>query len=300
MSRPQEILSQRTNSVVVQLLFYLLLLIFSAQSNSSPTTGTANFAEEFLVTGSASNVHILDGGQRLQLSLDQLFGSGFASKNKYLFGNINMKIKLVPGDSAGTVTAYYLSSEASNHDEFDFEFLGNLSGQPYVLQTNVYANGVGGREQRIYLWFDPTTDFHTYTVSWTKQLVLFQVDGTPIRAFENNEAQGVPYTDKQPMGVYGSIWNGDSWATQGGRIKINWDHAPFIASFSNFEANACVADGSISACNAAANSDAKPSSTSLAANVVEKLHWVEENYMIYNYCTDMARYPKPPVECSNY
>jgi hypothetical protein len=36
--------------------------------------------------------------------------SGFGSINKYLFGNIGMRLKLVPGDSAGTVIAYYVAA----------------------------------------------------------------------------------------------------------------------------------------------------------------------------------------------
>ena len=95
-----------------------------------------------------------------------------------------------------------LSSETTNHDELDFEFLGNSSGEPYILQTNVFSNGIGGREQRIFLWFDPTADFHTYSISWTKQRIVFLVDSVPIRVFSNNAAAGVAYLDHQPMRIF--------------------------------------------------------------------------------------------------
>ena len=57
-------------------------------------------------------------------------------------------------------------------DELDFEFLGNRSGQPTTVQTNVYVNGKGSREQRINLWFDPSIGFHTYTVRWTQENIM--------------------------------------------------------------------------------------------------------------------------------
>ncbi|MFS7889440.1 putative xyloglucan:xyloglucosyl transferase, Xyloglucan-specific endo-beta-1,4-glucanase [Helianthus anomalus] len=156
-----------------------------------------------------------------------------------MFGRVNIQIKLVEGDSAGTVTAFYMSSEGPKHHEFDFEFLGNTTGEPYVVQTNVYVNGVGNREQRLNLWFDPTKDFHSYSILWNQRQVVFLVDDTPIRVHTNLEHKGIPYPKDQAMGVYSSIWNADDWATQGGRVKTDWSHAPFVASYWGFEINGC-------------------------------------------------------------
>ncbi|GMI81114.1 hypothetical protein HRI_001780700 [Hibiscus trionum] len=91
---------------------------------------------------------IINNGQVLTLSLNKASGSGFQSRNKYLFGKIDMQLKLIHGDSAETVTTYYLSSKESTWDEIDSEFHGNLSGNPYILHTNVFRQEKGNIEQQ--------------------------------------------------------------------------------------------------------------------------------------------------------
>ncbi|KAH7671715.1 Xyloglucan endotransglucosylase/hydrolase protein [Dioscorea alata] len=270
----------------------LIILVISFFSLSVNTY--ANFNNGVDITWGGGRGKIEEGGELLTLSLDKTSGSGFQSKNEYLFGRIDMKIKLVPGNSAGTVTAYYLSSLGATHDEIDFEFLGNVSGEPYTLHTNVFSQGKGNREQQFYLWFDPRLDFHTYTVVWNPQEILFYVDGTPIRQFKNNEAHGIPYPKAQPMKLYSSLWAAEDWATRGGLVKTDWSKAPFVAAYRGFSADACIASAGHSTC-----SSSPPKSSwwtqSLDAAGAQKLKWVHDNYMIYDYCKDNRR--APPPEC---
>ncbi|KAG6529298.1 probable xyloglucan endotransglucosylase/hydrolase protein B [Zingiber officinale] len=256
------------------------------------------FQKNYVPTWAFDHIKYFNGGNDIQLYLDRNTGTGFQSKGSYLFGHFSMQMKLVPGDSAGTVTAFYLSSQNSEHDEIDFEFLGNRSGQPYILQTNVFTGGKGDREQRIYLWFDPTKDFHTYSILWNEFQIVFLVDDSPIRVFKNNKDLGVRYPFEQPMKIYSSLWNGDDWATRGGLEKTDWLKAPFVAAYRGFHIDGCEASAEAKFCATQGRRwwD-QHEFRDLDGPQYRRLQWVRQKYTIDNYCTDRKRYPVMPPEC---
>ncbi|XP_020264693.1 xyloglucan endotransglucosylase/hydrolase protein 24-like [Asparagus officinalis] len=268
-----------------------------------------NFYDDVEIQWGGGHGKIFDNGKLLSLSLDKYSGSGFQSKSKYLFGRLDIQMKLVPGNSAGTVTTFYLSSDGPatdpNHDEIDFEFLGNLTGEPYTLHTNVFANGKGDKEMQFHLWFDPTKNFHTYSILWNPQHIIFLVDNIPIRDFKNHDSMGVPFPKTQPMRLYSSIWDAEEWATRGGLIKTDWSKAPFTAYYQNFNVDACVwySTSGISSCASKNSMDSMASKNAWFFEEMDnasyrRMRWVQRKYMIYNYCSDVKRYPRGrPREC---
>ncbi|KAL9231944.1 hypothetical protein vseg_007102 [Gypsophila vaccaria] len=284
------------------ILFPLILIgSFWVSGSLASVVSTGNFNQDFFISWAPNHVNTSADGKTRSLTLDQNSGSAFESNNMFLFGQIDVQIKLIPDSSAGIVLAYYLASESQKRDEIDIEFLGNVTGQPYILQTNVYADGFGDKEERIYLWFDPTSDFHTYSILWNAYQIVIMVDWVPIRVYKNHEDKGIPYPKIQAMRLKASLWNGDNWATRGGRDKIDWSKAPFVASLRNHKIDACLWEGNPRECM-----DVNPNYwwnnerfNTLSWTQRRLFKWVRKYHLVYDYCQDNQRFlGNLPRECS--
>ncbi|XP_039141336.1 probable xyloglucan endotransglucosylase/hydrolase protein 10 [Dioscorea cayenensis subsp. rotundata] len=282
----------------LMLILYLFANVITNAFGS--IVSTDNFNLDFHVPWSPNHVTTSLDGHSRTLKLDQESGSAFLSNDMFLFGEIDMKIKLIPGYSAGTVVAFYLSSDEPNRDEIDFEFLGNVTGQPYILQTNIYTNGIDNREERIYLWFDPTKDYHTYTILWNIYHIVFMVDWVPIRVYKNHVDMGVNFPRWQPMSLKASLWNGDTWATRGGHDKVDWSKGPFIVSFKDYKIDACIWKGNSRLCSQESSTNwwNKPRFNGLNWIQRRLFRWVRKYHLIYDYCQDPKRFQNHlPREC---
>ncbi|KAJ3683092.1 hypothetical protein LUZ60_013319 [Juncus effusus] len=264
----------------------------------------ATFATDAVCGWGKDNCQI--NGDNLTLILNQWSGAAVQGTKEFIFGYIDMRIKLVPDNSAAVVTTYYTSSPGvatanDKHDEIDFEFLGNETGKPYTIHTNIFVDGVGNREEQFRPWFEPTTDYHNYTIFWNPYMVVWSIDGTVFRVYKNHMDKGIPFPTSRPQRVYSSIWNADDWACQGGRVKTNWTHQPFIARYLNFQDSVCIwnSESSIKDCAAPSNWYAAPQYKELSQSQIDKMNEIRSNNMIYNYCTDTKRFNgKMAPECS--
>jgi hypothetical protein len=91
------------------------------------------------------------------------------------------------------------------------------------------------------------------------------------------------------MRLDGSLWNADDWATQGGRVKTDWTHAPFYAYYCNLRVTPCAPSSST---GVASCSDEPPASGALQKVRVE--------HLLYDYCEDQNRFKDTglPKECT--
>ncbi|PON70825.1 Xyloglucan endotransglucosylase/hydrolase [Parasponia andersonii] len=219
------------------------LLILCITNDESEAINDVSYADNYFTTYGEDHLIQLDQGKEIQLTMDLASGTGFMSKRGYGSGYFQMKIKIPKSQSPGVLPTFYLTSlckenNCTGHDELDFEFIGT-DGPPFHLQTNIYSDDNGGREQRTLLWFDPSQDFHQYGILWNKYQIVFFVDNVPVRVYKNLTEYGGRYPSKE-MFVTGSIWEG-MWAS-GGK-PVDWSKAPFEAHYREFDIYGCEYGG---------------------------------------------------------
>ncbi|XP_058085698.1 probable xyloglucan endotransglucosylase/hydrolase protein 30 [Magnolia sinica] len=292
-------------SSTLTFLSFLLSLSCVATLTLSFNVSTLSFDEAYSPLFGDGNLVRSPDGKSVRLLLDRYTGSGFISSDPYQHGLFSASIKLPSEYTAGVVVAFYTSNGdifEKTHDELDFEFLGNIQGKPWRVQTNLYGNGSvsRGREERYVLWFDPTKEFHRYSILWTQKNVIFYIDEVPIREVIRSDEMGGDYPSK-PMSLYATIWDGSTWATSGGRYKVNYKYAPFVSEFTDLVLHGCAIDPiqqlptpKCSGPNADL-SDADYAEVTPERRVA--MQQFREKYMIYSYCYDILRYPVPPPEC---
>ncbi|KVH96374.1 probable xyloglucan endotransglucosylase/hydrolase protein 28 [Cynara cardunculus var. scolymus] len=286
----------------LHLILSLLCSVFALVSGYSRTLQISSFDEGYSHLFGGNNLQVLKDGKSVHLSLDERTGSGFVSQDLYLHGFFSASIKLPADYTAGVVVAFYMSNGDTyekNHDEIDFEFLGNIRGKEWRIQTNIYGNGSTnvGREERFGLWFDPSYDYHQYSILWTDDRIIFYVDNVAIREIKRTESMGKDFPSK-PMTLYATIWDASEWATNGGKYKVNYKYAPYIAEFSDFVLHGCTVDPmelSTLKC------DTTPNSNSILADLTPaeriKMESFRKKHLQYSYCYDKMRYKTPPSEC---
>ncbi|CAA0831394.1 Probable xyloglucan endotransglucosylase/hydrolase protein 27 [Striga hermonthica] len=113
---------------------------------------------------------------------------------------------------------------------------------------------------------------------WAPRLVSFHEGFDPLYGKQNV----VPYDEANTsaMRVYGTIWDGSSWATEGGRYKVDHRYGPFVAEYSGFVMGGGDWVG-----------------LKLGREEQAQMEGFRRRWMTYSYCYDKKRYAVALPEC---
>jgi endo-1,3-1,4-beta-glycanase ExoK len=147
-------------------------------------------------------------------------GAEVRSRDTLTYGRVSARIKFARGSAViSSLVTIYTPWPADDWNEFDIECLGmNPAGVQYNAQvytgppvTPPVSTSVSPTPDLFTdaLPFDPSEDFHVYTIEWTPEGARFVVDGEERLAWNRNIARMV-----RPQNVLLTIWasSSTSWA----------------------------------------------------------------------------------------
>ncbi|KAK5039773.1 transglycosylase [Exophiala sideris] len=136
-----------------------------------------------------------------------------SSKWYIMFGHVDFVIQAAPG--TGIVSAAVLQSD--DLDEIDWEWIG---GDDSHAQSNYFGKGITTEYNRGGTHSAPNNHdgFHTYSVDWTAEEIVWSIDGTTVRAMTQAEADSGQYP-QTPMYVKIGVWAGGDPSNSAGTIS---------------------------------------------------------------------------------
>ncbi|KAK5107286.1 hypothetical protein LTR62_001415 [Meristemomyces frigidus] len=129
-----------------------------------------------------------------------------------MFGKVSVVMKAAPG--TGIVSSSVLQSD--DLDEIDWEWIGGANDQ---VQSNYFGKGQTTTYDRAAVIAATNTQgqWHTYTIDWTENQIVWQIDGTTVRVLSANDANGqYPQT---PCKLKIGSWAGGNPANPPGTIS---------------------------------------------------------------------------------
>jgi beta-glucanase (GH16 family) len=134
-----------------------------------------------------------------------------------MFGHVEVVMKAAPG--AGIVSSVVLQSDTL--DEIDWEWLGATDNE---VQSNYFGKGQTTTYDRaaVHAVRGTQDSFHTYTIDWTNERIVWQINGQTIRVLEQGDAHGqFPQT---PCQLKIGAWSGGDPSNPQG--TIDWSRGP--------------------------------------------------------------------------
>ncbi|GAA6058728.1 hypothetical protein JCM10212_003416 [Sporobolomyces blumeae] len=164
------------------------------------------------------NVDWVDGALRLivtgQSGNGDVKSGEIATTEDFLYGTVTTRLKASPVPGVCHGIFWYTNDNL----EVDIELLSSYytegrgdSVKPGLQLTNqALTKGDKSSNTVVPYGFDPTADFHDYTIEWTEDATIFSVDGTEVGRL----------TDNVPKEKMAFIWN--NWSSG----EPNWSAGP--------------------------------------------------------------------------